>query len=151
MLPPVTFLLVRRYRRRFRSGCVDLSFKIFSASHPERLPSFSISSCFVLVFVSLPSFSFTKKKALKYSRCLIQWWKCECRRLATVATSHISSSPRNQAVDSSISNVSYFMLIHKWGRKQVHGNQIYPFVWDLLHVCFSLSQRSYLNDICSYS
>ena len=38
-----------------------LPFKIFSAPHPERLPSFSISSSLVLFFVLLPqSFSFTK-------------------------------------------------------------------------------------------
>ena len=47
-------------RRRFKSGCAALSFKFFSASHPERLPSFSISSSFVLFFVLLPSFSFPK-------------------------------------------------------------------------------------------
>ena len=34
---------------------------LFSASHPEHLPSFSISSSFVLLFVLLPSFSLTKK------------------------------------------------------------------------------------------
>ena len=44
MLPPVTFVLARSYRRRFKPGFVALSFKIFSASHPERLSPVSISS-----------------------------------------------------------------------------------------------------------
>ena len=39
--------------------CAALSF-IFSASHPEHLPSSSISSSFVPFFLLLPSFSFTK-------------------------------------------------------------------------------------------
>ena len=61
MLPrPVISILARRYRRRLKSGCAALSSKIFSASHPERLPSFSISSSFVLFFVFLPSFFFMK-------------------------------------------------------------------------------------------
>ena len=59
MLPPVTFVLARRRRRTFKTGCAALSFKIFSASHSERLPSFSISS--VLFFAFLPFFSFMKK------------------------------------------------------------------------------------------
>ena len=40
----LTFIIARRYRRRSKSDCVALSFKMFSASHPERLPPFSISS-----------------------------------------------------------------------------------------------------------
>ena len=39
---------------------LPLLFKIFSASHPEHLPPFSISSPFDLFFVLLPSFSFMK-------------------------------------------------------------------------------------------
>ena len=34
ILPPLTYVLARHYRHRFKSGCVALSFKIFSASHP---------------------------------------------------------------------------------------------------------------------
>ena len=49
-------------RRSFKSGCATLPFKIFSASHPDRLPPFSISSSFALLAVLLPSFSFTKNK-----------------------------------------------------------------------------------------
>ena len=48
MLPPVTFVLARRCHRRFKSGFAAISFKIFSAPHPERLPSFSFFSSFVL-------------------------------------------------------------------------------------------------------
>ena len=50
--------------------------KIFSASHPERLPSFSISSSFALFFVSLLSFFFSKRKKKEVcclSYCLFSW------------------------------------------------------------------------------
>ena len=53
--------LARRYHRRFTSGCVAFSFKLFSASHPERPPPFSISSSFTLRAALLPSLSSTKK------------------------------------------------------------------------------------------
>ena len=51
-------VLAGRFRHRFKSGCAALSFNMFSASHPERLPPFSTSSSFVLFFVPLLSFSF---------------------------------------------------------------------------------------------
>ena len=60
MSPPVAFVLDGWSCRRFKFACAALSFKIFSASHPEHLPPFSISSSFVLPVVLLPSFSFTK-------------------------------------------------------------------------------------------
>ena len=55
-----------------------LSFKIFSVSHPERLPSFSISSSFILFFILLPSFSFTKS-ILWVRQIFFVIWKGTCK------------------------------------------------------------------------
>ena len=79
--PPVAFVLVGRYHRRFNSGSAALSLKMFSASHPECLPPFSISPSFVIFFVLLSLFLLHKRITTNWR--LIFWlsslweWLCE--------------------------------------------------------------------------
>ena len=73
MSPSVTFVLAKRHRRRLKSGSAALSFKIFTASHPERPPplslslplSFSLSS----YFLHYPS----QKKKIHFNFFAMQW------------------------------------------------------------------------------
>ena len=71
-------------------------FKISSAFHPERMPSFSISFSFVLFFVWLPYFSFTKISAQINHTCFVVTFVstsgcnflclCQCETIISVSS-----------------------------------------------------------------